>query len=767
MKFIKLTFAGLGVLGTMGASAVTLTPDNAEVVVAAGAASSVRFAGEEMTNFLSRVFGAPVPLVRTPTDGKASIVLGANEWSQAEGIDPAAYPTDTFVIKSCSNRVYLCGLDDAGLSIPNVLKHGGYGTLLGHDRGTLHGAYDFLERFAGVRFYLPDEELGVITPRKDRIRVPEGQRAVTPDNLIREPYMGGDGTWYNAKDGKDNNRLKALMWLRLRMSSTTIPCCHGSRNFKYIERFAETHPEYLALKKDGTRWTDLKSYFAPYQYCWSNPGFREELYQDVKAYLTGQPASSRGLKGWANNCRYGKYVDIMPEDAFQGCFCDGCQKAYAHDANGEKEKHYATELMWGLVAEIGNRLIKEDVKGDVVMMAYPPYRRVPDFDLPPNVQVMVAEGGPWSLVKPDNLAREREEIRAWTKKLGHKVWLWTYPHKFGRTAIPNVPCMGPHAWGRYYAELSDDIFGTFAESECDKSIYNHLNYYVFSRVMWRTKTDIQAVIDEYHDLMYGPAAEDMKAFNALLETKWTREVTGRIEDTAVGPIAKPPSSYQLWHDVYSPETLAALRGHLRDAVKKVAPGSLEMRRIALMKHEFFDPLVADAQAYLDKTDVKKALERRAARPNTSILPEMDAKNRWGGTKYEIDTKNFVTPPNSVCFTSKKTEGLRTNVPTMKPNTRYRLSYFIKTEGVEPQMMYGGGGGASLNIWDDRNHWWPSGNPFTGTMDWIYQEFEFTSGPLTNNHDPEKGKTNNSYLMMHMLYCSGKVWFDDVRLEEIE
>ena len=31
----------------------------------------------------------------------------------------------------------------------------------------------------------------------------------------------------------------------------------------------------------------------------------------------------------------------------------------------------------------------------------------------------------------------------------------------------------------------------------------------------------------------------------------------------------------------------------------------------------------------------------------------------------------------------------------------------------------------------------------------------------------KGKTNNSYLMMHLLYCSGKVWFDDVRLEEIE
>ena len=70
MRFIKLTFAGLGVLGTMGASAVTLTPDSAEVVVAAGAASSVRFAGEEMTNFLSRVLGAAVPVV-TDANGLA------------------------------------------------------------------------------------------------------------------------------------------------------------------------------------------------------------------------------------------------------------------------------------------------------------------------------------------------------------------------------------------------------------------------------------------------------------------------------------------------------------------------------------------------------------------------------------------------------------------------------------------------------------------------------------------------------------------------
>ena len=48
----------------------------------------------------------------------------------------------------------------------------------------------------------------------------------------------------------------------------------------------------MAKKPNGERWLDPKA-FAPYQLCWSNPGFQEELYQDVKAYFTGKPPSSR------------------------------------------------------------------------------------------------------------------------------------------------------------------------------------------------------------------------------------------------------------------------------------------------------------------------------------------------------------------------------------------------------------------------------------------------------------------------------------------
>ena len=754
------------------AATCVIEPSRVEVVTDAKACPSVVFAAEEMTNFLSRVLGAHVPLVHRPSAGKVvSIVLGDNEWSRAAGIDVGALAQDEYVTRVERKAIYLAGRDDPFKGFNWALNKGGYAHLMRHDKATLFAVYGFLEKNAGVRFYLPEDELGVITPRRGRIEIAEGETRVKPDFLIREPYMGGDGSWYCERDEKDRTRIKSLEWLRLRMSVAAIPCCHGSRWFKYIERFGASHPEYLRLRPDGTRGLN-PNVFAAYQLCWSNPGFQETLYEDVKAYLTGKSASSRGLRNWGNNCRDGRYVDIMPDDAYQKCSCPGCTAAYRKD-----DAQYATELVWGVAVKIAQRLQDEGVAGDITMMSYTPYGRIPDFALPTNIQVMVAKTGPWALVNPKKAAEDESLLRAWTEKLGRKVWIWTYPHKFSATAIPGVPCMAPHAWGRYFKRVSPLVFGTFAECESDRAIYNHLNYYVFSRVAWDAKTDVDHVIGEYHDLMFGPGAEDMKRLYRILERKWLFDVAGRVEDTALGPVAKAPSSYQLWRGIYTPELRRQLRRLIDSAKTKTAPDSLEYRRIGLMSRELVDPLVAAAEAWERETDVRAALERRARETNRSILPPFTDK-AWSG-KFEIDTNDCVSAAGSVHFRASHTACVRTSLigrkslPDLKPDTRYRLSYFVKTRDVKPIKIPGGtSGGVSVNVWDDRNLWFPSPyttpgkTSFSGTMDWIYQEFEFKTGPLTGNLDPAKGRVNRSYLQLHILYASGEAWFDDVRLEEL-
>ena len=743
------------------ASAVTFEPGRTEVVVAADAAPTTRFAGTEATNFLSRVLGAPVPLATSPTDGFASLVLGENEWSRAAGLNPSAHPRDTFITKAAGSRVYVCGRDDPKYDLARHLEWASsWAQFLGHERATVHGVYDFLERYAGVRFFMPGE-LGTVVPRRERIEVEPCKRVTTPDFLIREPYFGADGPWYCETDGDDRVRLKSLYWMRLKMGTATIPCCHGSQHFNYMERFAKDRPDFFALKEDGTRWTD-PNVFAPNQYCWSNPDFQEVLYQDVKAYLTGQPASSRGIRAWGVNCN-GKFVDIMPDDSFAGCRCERCQAAYKRDADGKLVRDYATELIWGVTARIAQRLIDEGIEGNIAQMAYLPYGRTPDFALPTNVHVMVALGGPWSVTDPARREAEYARAREWAEKVGHRIWVWTYPHKFGSTMIPDVPCVAPRAWGEYFKGASKWIFGSFTECESDKAIFNHLNYTVFSRICWNPKADVRTILDDYHLSMFGPAAEEMSRFNLILERKWLKGVAGRTEMTSLGPIAKAPSHYQLWHEVYSKEVRAELRRLIREASARVPAGSPESRRIALMKREILDPLLAAADRYLAETDVNRGLELRAREPDRSILPP----DSWIGG-FALDTADFVTPPNSMKIVASEPTAVRIDlqggkgVPALKPNTRYRLSYFIKTENVEPRKMsWGGSGGVSVNIWDDHNAWYPSRNFFTGTMGWIFQSFEFTSGPNTND------EKNRSYLLLHLLEATGTVWFDDVRLEEID
>ena len=540
------------------------------------------FAAQEATNFLSRAFGRPVPVVNRPTLGKTSLVLGQNIWLREAGVSLKGRPRDTYCIAAQGSRVYVAGKDNIAA---DPLK----ADPTSYERGTLLGVYAFLEEYVGCRFYFPDE-LGEVVPQRDRIVVPDGQTFSTPDFQIRKYYCG-DGRWFFDVSEGELKRLKNLNWLRLRASTTTIPCCHGTAFMKFVERFAKTHPEYFALRSDGTRchtYTGSKSSRNGYL-CFSS-GIRDEIVEEcVRRFKAGA-----------------KYVDIMPNDSLPDCFCEKCQAVYRKDRPCP-----ASELIWDYTRYVANELIRRKVPGVVTQMAYANYRRVPDFDIPTNVYVMVAETGPWSLKNAEKLKAERDEIRAWKAKIGNPVYLWSYPHKYGPLNIPGIPDVAPRAWGEYYKGLAGDIIGTFAESETDKWIYHYLNYYVFSRVMWDAKTDVDAVIDEHHRLMFGAGAASMKRFYEILERKWVDEIVGVIEVTQAGPLAVPPTEDKMWAAVYGPETIAELASHLDEAAASVRPGSIEARRIAFIRIEYFDALVVGAETHVKKRQAIDSLVWRA------------------------------------------------------------------------------------------------------------------------------------------------------------
>lgn len=99
------------------------------------------------------------------------------------------------------------------------------------------------------------------------------------------------------------------------------------------------------------------------------------------------------------------------------------------------------------------------------------------------------------------------------------------------------------------------------------------------------------------------------------------------------------------------------------------------------------------------------------------------------------------------------------LPGLKPDTTYLLTFFVKAENVVPISSNKRAAGACVNIWTSKNEWFPE-NWYKGTMPWTKQGFVFKT-------DENVNKKHKSYLRLRLDGATGAVWFDDVRVREID
>ena len=593
--------------------AVCLTAKETDVVIASDAPRATEIAAEELTNCLSQVFGAPVPVVRAKTPGRKAIVLDGTKGGLGR---------DAFRIVATSDGVTIEGFDSTAKDPESIIKLPGeqeYGPQF--ERATLFGAIEFLERFAGCRFYFPGS-LGTILPRAGRIEIPEGAFTVRPDFSIRR-YGYSDGPVPEellAEYGGDWKKVKKAEFYRLRMETKYLPCCHGIHKMRLVQRFGKDHPDWFQLRADGTRslnWQQNKYSGAP---CYSS-AITNEIYKDIRAYLTGEPVGTRFPKDIVRRwplCYHDRVIDVMPHDGMTPCRCERCQAAYAREPN---KAYYATDLIWGFTAALARRLREDGISDfEITQMSYGPNNSCPSFDLPPEVRVMVAKNGPYSTANRAQFETDRRAIVEWSRRTKGQTWLWGYPGKAGALNIKGPPSLCPRAWGAYYQELAPYIIGAFAESETDHWIFHYLNYYVFAKVCWNNRVDVDALLDEHYRLMFGAAASDLKAIYESLEDKWVRGVAGRVVETELGPLNAPPPEFVIWEQLYSPAEIVRLESVFDAAEKKLASGSAELRRVRFLRKELMGPLHAESDKYQQKLSVIRGMRWKAGDQPMELQP---------------------------------------------------------------------------------------------------------------------------------------------------
>lgn len=640
---------------------------NFEIVVPPDAAPSAKFAGKEAAALLGKAFGTGINVLKTPSGKCPAIFIGSPEYAKKIGVDVDALDRDGFIIRTFSGGVIIIGRDDPQKSEKE------WGT----DHATIFGVYDFLERFAGMRFYLPGD-YGTIIPKMKDWSLPAIDIYERPDFYQRLfPDSGKIGTEWS----KDSS---LLVRLRNRLQTRDIYHCHSLRELNYGTRFGKTHPEYFALQSNGKRAIDTEFtgflHWDESHFCYSSK-IKDEVIADAVSYLKGEPASVRGVInrrtrkiGWLPLTfpKGGKFFSLSPPDGVKKCTCPKCAPEIIKGTEEQMRNHY-----WQFFRDVAQGVKDSGVYGWCIVPCNYSYwgGMPPEFPLPDNLLFDFSIRGEWNELSPASRDKQISELKAWANKGHGKLLLWSYPGKY-HGEFPGVPAATPRYAASFLKRVRPYALGCYFESHTDYRFFNYLLHYVYGKILWNPDTDVEALLNEHHRLMYGPAAAPMKEFFDSIERNWMK-VAGYAVDTPIGPVTKYPSALEMWSKVYSPAERQRVNGLFDKAEKLAARQPEYLARVKTLRREMWKPVLDVAAGF---TNQAKAIADWAAyMPETAVPPIIDGKLNDPAWK-QAETITLIPSKKNLPLT------VRTTVRALRDKDYFYFAFDCEDPGKQDSVV---------------------------------------------------------------------------------
>lgn len=426
------------------------------VVVASDATTATKAVAAELADYLGRIGGAKFEVIAG--DGSRGIVLG----TLAEFPNPALATAleirngfdgrEAFAIRTESQRLLLIGATDLGAS---------------------HAAFRLLEHL-GCRWFFPAKEWEVILSQP---RMAVSLRETDRPRILARRIWYGYGFFHDKghpAGGSAQQDYEAWARHNRMAGSFKVHAGHAWQGIIADRRDEfDAHPEYRALVK-GKREGE--------QLCVSHPDVRRLAAEWALAFFAKHPDR--------------EMVSMECSDGGGQCECEACARLGG-----------ISDRVFGLANEVARAVAAKHPGRMVGCLAYNEHSEPPSFALEPNVYVQLTAGFTRGRYTFDEL------VDLWPRKakaMGFyeyfSVWLWDFDRLPGGNGA-NLS----HIRSRIARYAKAGATSLDAESGNNWGVHGR-GYYVANRLLWNPDADVDALLADFYEKAFGPAAPAMKRY---------------------------------------------------------------------------------------------------------------------------------------------------------------------------------------------------------------------------------------------------------------
>lgn len=661
----SIVLTGISIMANAALPLTSGGKAEAEIIIDEKVHSSVKFAAEELQNFIEKISGAKVPVVNAPGNSKTRIYIGVPADSKLMRDLLVKYKDDLEKLRD--NDGYAVRTDKNNIYI-----------FAANPKGVLNGAYNFLDRNSDIIWPRGLEPFDAIYSSNPNLEIKSSDYIDIPNFILRG--------WHICSYPRQSHEPTELWMIRNRcnfIGASNVPELlerrqkhgfiiefGGGHNLNsYLlppAKYAEKHPDFYAML-DGKRRPGGHS-----QLCFSNDKMTKEVIQVLKGKIKEAPD-------------FVKTFNVMIEDSWNLCECQECKKAIKLEDGiilSPDDEAFRSTQFFIFLNKVAEGVNKEYPDVRINSFGYYFTAVPPKIKLSPSINVRFCPYVKNDKETVENTPKWKKRTEEWVYITPNIIWREYYgcasgfPRPLSKIVAKDLQFISKLGVRRVFSEYIPDA-DTEKRKMTESWDASCMEFWIISNLYWNPYQDVDKLREKYITRTYHKAASAMSEYYRLIRDSW-------YGDSA-------PSH---WNDDPVKSTghyiiEKGLEEQCRNALEKAEQMASEpkIKQLVNRNKNYFETLI-------EKAKKQKTPSLQVPFIQTDSYPDFDFnKGVWTNASAIDDFKVMGSPEKKIQF--------KTFVKFF--HDRKNLYIGVKCSDPSPEALYSLPAGQNRDIWPKGDH----------------------------------------------------------------